>query len=349
MQGTANSDRPWIAFIDLLGTKDSAKIKKNEYPDKIRTFSRTLQEQAQHIKANTKVRYFSDSVYIECDDAIELLKFATRLRWILFSSEIFFKSALCEGRLEEVSNSREETASDSHVIDISGASFGPAAVAVYYSQENFKGIGFSVDRASITEKIEPFICRSSFPVGPEKGKWVQYFDIKYLEVEIGGVVDSDSAIDDSEVNLAFMDCLLEAALRANAKRKNLSRYYLSSLITAIQSSDFSKIELHNKKWQNYPVTFYHMMMNARNTKNYMSLSGSEAIYLTIANRIFSSETERGLPRYNDPHEDAICNEIVRMLNNLKILRQPIEELPNSILDHDIADNIARRAVSIRMK
>lgn len=343
-----HSGRTWIAFIDLLGTKDSARIKKSEYPDKIRTFNRTLEEQAYYIDANVKVRYFSDSVYVECSDPVELLRFCSRVRWLLFSEEIFFKSALCEGVLDEVLTNKQEKLNERRSLDVSGASFGSAAVAVYYAQENFKGIGFSLDRSSLNPELEHYTCKSYFPIGVEKRTWHQYFDVRYSESEIGGVVKPDGSIGDAEVNVAYFDCILEAALRANAKQKNLSRYYLSSMITSINSSDFSQLEFHNGKWQFFPVSFYHIFLNYSNRKNYSSIVGFEALYLSMANIIFNSDFG-GVPRYLSPAHDSICNEVVKMLIGLKILKNPIESLPSGILDHDVADNIARRAVSIRMK
>jgi hypothetical protein len=330
MTGAPSTEGPWIAFLDLLGTKESAKIKRADYPDKIRTFSATLQEQAAHIRANTKVRFFSDSVYIQCDDAVELLRFASRLRWILFSSQIFFKAALSPGTLDDLSHNNKLQSDALHTIDVSGASFGPKAVAIYYEQETFKGVGYTIDPNHVDERIESHVCSSTFPADRDLKKWTAFFDVKYSTLEIGNNIEDDS-------------------LRANTKQKNLSRYYLSNIITAIQSSDFSDLTFHNDRWLNFPSIFYHSIINRSNRNIYKSIKGSEVVFFSIVNRIFNADSIEGGKKFESPRYDNVCNEVVRMLVSLKLVSRPLAHLPNSILSADVADDIGRRAVSLRMR
>lgn len=344
----ASSAKTWIGFFDLLGTRDSAKIKRSDFPTKIRRFNSVLEEQARPIKANTKLRFFSDSAYVECDSANELIQYCRRVRWILFAEEVFFKAAIRDGELSDHVHEYASNKRSPFNVDVKGTSFGPNVVDVYYSQENFKGIGYCVEGAWPKEALSSFVD-SCFPGSGTSKNWHLIRDIAFSGKEIGTLVENDEEPNQqTQLAHAFLDNLLSAALRANATKRNLARYYISCLMTAIRSSDFSKIEIHEKKWSNKPVVFAHMFEDKKKRDGYLSISGSECLFLAATNQIFAAIGESSVPKFRDGRFDSICDSVVRLLIKNGLLKSPMPTLPPYIMSHEIAEDISRRLVKLRL-
>ena len=342
----ANSQQSWIGFFDLLGTRDSARIRRTDYPSKIHRFNTVLEEQAKHAKANVKLRFFSDSAYIECDNARELLEFARRVRWILFAEEVFFKAAIKEGNLAD--RVHKFSSKGSLKIDISGTSFGESVVDVYYAQESFKGIGFCLE-GTWPQSAHSLLVASCFPGATNSKAWTSIRDIAFSESEIGGLLENTGHEDKkTEQVAAFFDNLLSAALRANTTKRNLARYYMSCFITVIRSSDFSKIEMTEKAWTKKPIIFSHMFEDKKRRDGYLSISGADCLFLAATNEIFSAESKLKIPKFKDGEQNEVCDNIVRMLLRYGILKGPLPSLPPYILSHEIAEDIARRMVRSKM-
>ncbi|MBL4918556.1 hypothetical protein [Szabonella alba] len=339
----------WIVFLDLLGTKDSAKISSSQYPLKIETFSHTLLEHAQNIQADVKVRFFADSVYLQCGSFSELVDFVAAVRWTLFSEQIFFKAAIARGELEDRPIVQHVTEGRLHPFDVSGSFFGPAAVGVYYAQESFKGIGFTIEKNALKADQVDRTCHSAFPVDDEASNWVAFRDIRHGGGEIGGPIPSVEEIEEQENTIAFLDTILEAALRANTKRKNLARYYLSQFISCIQSSNFENIDFHDRQWRNFPPIFYHVFMNQSTRKGYQAIRGSRLLFFLIAAKVLETNGERSVPRYKDTACNAVCNEVVRALVSQKLTTEPFSKIPGDLIASDVLEDLGRRSVSLRMR
>ncbi len=340
----------WIGFIDLLGTKDSAKVRRTDFPSKIKRFNSIVREQAGALNAATKVRFFSDCAYIECEDGLQLIEFARRIRWILFAEEIFFKSAIAQGTLDDVPSQESKGGRGKPIIDISGSSFGEAAVYVYYAQEDFKGIGFTVDSEYDARSIGKELVNSCF-LGNREGRtqWKSFHDIRFSEAEIGGLISShDDRLQTHKTAFAFLDHILSAALRANNSSRGLSRYYLSCVMTVIQSSNFERVSISDNKFDKIPVVFSHMLEGRKKRQSYMSIMGADALFFALANRIFSAKSLEDKQATRDDFEH-IADHIVYVLSELKLLAGPIPQYPSFVLTPENREHIIRRAVNLRIR
>lgn len=345
-----SSRKSWIAFLDLLGTKNSSRIKKSEFPTKINTFARTIQEQAESINCDVKLRFFSDSAYIEGNDIDELSKYASRLRFLLFSQEIFFKAAISPGKLDDRPSTKCEKRDNGFELDIQGSSFGESAVTVYYNQENFKGIGFFLDTKEGKSEKSDFFCESAFPQSDDLKKWSGFFDIRYNNSNINSTMESNDSVDGFENALSFLDILLENALRANFQKNGLSRYYISNFITLINSSDFSKLSISDDEWKNAPPIFFHMLISKKRRTNYSSLKGGHALFFALLHKVLSTSCDgRSAPRYLDSAGSSICDRLISQLADVRLPGGFYDRYPSAIISHEIAEDLARRMVALKMQ
>lgn len=340
----------WIAFLDLLGTKNSSKIKKSEYPNRINMFARTIREQSQDLNANIKIRFFSDSAYIECDNPEQMFILSKRLRHLLFSQGIFFKSALTKGHLSDETHSENTENRHGKKIDIQGASFGEKAVGVYYNQENFKGLGFFIESTHNPDSFPTHLCKSAFPVSDDLKTWRAFVDINYIGTGLEKLILSTSELDDHENSLSLLDILLENALKASYQKRGLSRYYISTFISIVNSSDFSKADFKNNEWENIPPIFHHIVNSSNRNKNYKSLHGGSAIYLALVNRFFSVEAPgTRSPRYLDASTSGLCDRFLDEIFDTKLASSIQTRYPETIIDGDVLDGLIHRMVALRMR
>jgi hypothetical protein len=339
----------WIGFYDLLGTKDSSKIRRSDFPDKLIRFGESIQDFALHFRCDAKIRFFSDCAYIEASDPAELIKFSRLLRRSLFSEEVFFKAALAPGQLGDRPQHIHSARESPYRIDVQGTIFGNDVVDVYYAQENFKGVGYWVSSAAIDHGLEHHLVNSCFPTDASRPIWTAFRDIRFDQSEIGGLIsregDNGEPLDEP---IAFLESLLTAALRANTSRRHLSRYYFSVFMSVIQSSDFSRLVYDEDGWDNSPVVFSLMFESERRRKNFLSLAGAEALYLAAANRIFLDSPRGARPRFRDASFDSTCNEVVSILSSMKILNGPLGSYPSVVLSPEVREDIGRRTVQLRM-
>lgn len=355
----------WIGFYDLLGTKDSARLRRSDFPGKLKLFGDTLKEHASQLKCSAKVRFFADSAYIECEDPSRLLEFSRRVRRALFSEEIFFKAALAPGALGDNSvhiivdedGKRHNGGAVEGFIDIRGVTFGDRVSEVYYEQENFKGVGYYISAKHGQSVSDGYLVDSCFPADGGRQSWVAFKDISFTDQEVGGLFRSEDNRQRIHVEASeFLDQLLGAALRANKNKKDLSRYYFSAFMTIIQSSNFSKVDYHEDSWDGVPVVFNHMFQSELRRPNYTSLKGADALYFAVVNKIFNMDEEIldrdgkkiFLPKYRNPSYDNTCNALVSMLGNMKLLGGAIGSYPDFVLSPDVREDIARRAVRLQM-
>lgn len=116
-------------FLDMLGTKDSAKLSEVDYPSKLSLFKTHVTNISKALDCSINMRLFSDSVYLEIDDFSEAIFFCRELMKRCFPEDIFFKGAITEGHLNEESISFTNTSKSGRPIEISGSTFGPSVVS----------------------------------------------------------------------------------------------------------------------------------------------------------------------------------------------------------------------------
>jgi len=357
--GTTTVNGPWVMFLDMLGTKDSAKLSELDYPSKLSLFKTHVTNIAKSLDCNIKMRLFSDSVYLEIDNFDEAVFFCRELMKRCFPEDIFFKGAVTEGQLNEETVSLENRTKSGHSIEISGSTFGPSVVSVYYAQEEFKGIGFRYIGDLRPEQGGKHLIRSAFPIVNSRLKidWIQYYDLSiYMapkpEENESNPSDYDTAaeLENYNENVAFIEAVVSAALRSERSSSNLSRYYISFLHSIITSSDFTKIDVADDTWISYPAVFQVLEVNPGFKTGIRKIVGADSLYLHLFSEICHQRkdaSDRSL--INGNSLSYISDKLVASLNSNKVARRSFPKIPSCFATPESLAFLAKKEVEFEVR
>ena len=177
-----------------------------------------------------ELNIFSDCAYVESNSLIQLIDFYSALRSELFFDDIFFNASLCMGKLGT-------SKSDSTFVK-STIFKDTSTVKVYQMQNNFKGIGITIDKdIVVSNKGEKTICnklvKSFYQPNANELKFIEYWDIKYNRP--------------NSTELAFLliiQHLITTYSKQKLLNKNAARYYISAISTII--SQLNKTDIINE-------------------------------------------------------------------------------------------------------
>lgn len=194
-----------VAFLDLLGTKASAKVGSEKYEEVLFHFYRSLVENLRiELSDDCKARVFGDSAYIFKEGfGLEFTKKLVQFRNIMFSHQRFFKCALVEGSFSETEATRIRTSKldrsdvmsrfvhgwlnewiekqpdpESFWQKFSLSHYGASANRAYFMHEEFKGFGFCVSNELLSPSKRWFV-RSAFPSNVSAKGYQTYYDLRY--------------------------------------------------------------------------------------------------------------------------------------------------------------------------
>ena len=346
--------KTWVVFLDMLGTKESAKITRSEYPTKIELFKSQIVNVAENLDCNISMRLFSDSVYFEIDSFKELVSFCRSTTLRLFSQDIYFKGAVAEGSLDESPIHIDKNTVSGKKINISGAAFGESVVSVHYGQERFKGIGYNFLKNSsgafnATERSE--IVQSIYPVANNRLslEWEPYYDLRYTNKSVQNV-DTEEVVGESKYveGTRFVKGIVEAALRAERNKKDLSRYYLSVLHTLVESSNFSDVEYYEDRWRNVPVVFCVLFLNQHIRKGILQIKGGDTLFLHMAEKILNTQRQDGGRVIESDKNNAIASGIVNLLVRSRIVGKTYPKTPAFVFSEETRQFVAKTEVSLQI-
>ena len=331
MTQTAN----YIAFIDLLGTTEYAQEDRQKFYNRLTTFQETISNSCSLLAGTGKVYFFSDCAYIESSDVDTLVSYLRDVRRTLLEEECYLKGAIGAGQLNasEPHNSRiirdpkERKRRKETVI---GHCFGDDVVPVYALQAGLKGVGIRVD-----EKV-----KKSFE---NKGYIVQSC---YLPVENNRRVEcfADLRFGKDELQDDALNLLLRNFYVANAKSKKYGRYYLPSIISWINSTDFSNTELPELGKKQDPTTlpliFQMLVIHGTFDKHFADLVGLEYVYFTLLNKIFS-----------ECESEKVKRRVFEIIAGKKKMVSRLGALPSCVLSSisrkQFLENLSGRVATVR--
>lgn len=268
----------WVAFLDLLGTKESSRRSRASLGEVLRLLSDHVVALRSSLGPNSKLFHFSDCVFLEIGtDDLDILGFfewLVKIQWMLYSKGHYFKCAVVPGELS-VQNYSDFAERDR----FSSVGFmDSTAVRAYELHEAFKGIGvvfdheiaqttsrrriqptngntYSIAHCFVDGYLSPFV--QSFYVSDARGGVIEarpYWDFRLHPKMLVPVPKKNPSNDvpvdlfpetlDPELNEpdSFREIMRQFA-KANLKSEKYGRYYMSLLCTAVSSSDFSRIDV----------------------------------------------------------------------------------------------------------
>lgn len=326
----------WIAFIDLLGTKESASLSNEELYNSQRRFQDFLSGYASNLSSSDRLFPFADSCYIEFTDVNAIAPFIQALRYQLFGLGYFFKCAIGPGNLDyEATRSREVGAK------IVGGRFGPDVVPVYRAHEAFKGVGTTLLRPRSAEDGGPSTheaswltlrassVRSCFPSAkPGRAATLEeYADIAYGPNEVG---DGDPDSSSTREARSYVRSIFRKAFESKIKNVGYGKYYLSCIIAMANSSPFERFELIDKTWSGAPPVFEELFPSGRGSKRmkaFSDISGIEIAYFTCMQKIFDV-LER----------DAFLTFVTTLVNEQWLMKR-ISKVPTRFLSNRCRNDI----------
>ena len=305
----------YIAYLDLLGTKDFAGD-PDVYSSNITIFYREAKTLSHYLKdAKGRIGIFSDCLYAECADLEAMLNFIVALRGRLTVQQLFFNAAITCGDIGVVNQAKSDN------DNFFGVAFEKSDIArVYMKHNKFKGIGIWVDEEIVKDlnmkKTAQYeIVRSVYVQEMESQLYVPYYDVAFK---------FDNRIYDCYED-ECIKVILNSCLLAYAKSKKYGKYYLSILATLINSHSDYQLQWDNKnrKFRNSPL-IYHIIMKlaADYGKEYPEIQGIEVLCLLIINNAFSNKNITGNDR------KSIVSEFMRYDCLRKAYSYSINSLPN---------------------
>lgn len=294
-------NKPIIAFIDVLATKESVNVSNQAFEFLITEFNRELCTNAIRLNEQDRISLFSDCAFMQfkggIDDAIGYLR---RIREVLFSKQIYFKCAISEGDLEgndfdPFSGINKADHKKKVKSIVSYRYFGADSVNVYALHEKFKGIGFYVDSRLVDRyKDAGYFVSSGFYADPAINTYVKFWDVGFNPPLLGALFENGNEDGDSAGDVQFIDSLLKSLLYSKAKKREYARYYISTLISMVRSSDFTKMYYDNinKIWMRYPAIFKRIYIDGFYVKHNSAVLGLDSVFFCLINEIFQNRLSR---------------------------------------------------------
>lgn len=212
----------YIAYLDLLGTKDLSTHDADAYRDSIDDFSNCLR---QCLSDGCKAYAFSDCAYLESQSLAQIISTLYILRADLLMKQRFMTAAVTSGTLGASVSSPNDSL---YCQNFSGAEIS----RVYVAQSSLKGIGISIDPALINLRNP---TQHTFPQTDRS--WIHNFYVADLNKlsELTPFYDLQISPKEGELS-AYLDHTLREYRKANIKSKRYGRYYISLLINILSAA-----------------------------------------------------------------------------------------------------------------
>lgn len=220
----------YIAFLDLLGTKNLSTDDATSYSKSISIFTNCLQRS---LVEGCEAYAFSDCAYLEASTLSQIVSTLYTLRAELLMQQRFFVAAVACGTL----NASVVDKKNLYCQNFSGADIS----RVYVAQNVLKGIGISIDSTIISKQK-----RKGHKIPRTDCFWIKSFFVADIDKisEITTFFDLQISQDENDLT-AYLDYTLREYRKANIKSKRYVRYYISLLINILSAATLNPPEDEN--------------------------------------------------------------------------------------------------------
>lgn len=214
---------PYIAFLDMVGSRMAATISSKEYTQAIKDFSNALIDISSKYDCN--IYGYSDNAYIQIEKLDEMISFFKELRQQLLLNHRYFSAAIDEGQLQSKNihigkrNGSFMMFTDSKVIDI------------YLAQCKFTGIGYFLS-SKVIERLKNNQMNNAFCPS-------------IYQSFVDSTTDSFTSLVDMSyelVNIEQLSYIISDYITTTILDKRAGRYYLTPIITMIKCLNESVIK-----------------------------------------------------------------------------------------------------------
>lgn len=342
----------YIAYLDVLGTKNSSENEDfDEYIKLIICFQNSLVRSSYLLDDKGKIYFFSDCAYIESQSINSLISMLGSIRQNLFDDDIFIRGALIKGKLgalngDDLDDCEKRYKGDKELSEkmrvslkyfrslqnntkIKGTLFFCKDVAKVYAYESqLKGAAFYVD--SNIKKETQEVVKSGYISNISKNTYCNFYDIKY---------------DALSVSSSFIEKVFRHYALSNTSDIKYGRYYLTILISCVNSLNFSNIKYDEDKHKfiDAPDLFY-SILNLKKTHKiiYNNAKGLEYLYFSLIDKFYTDVNDVILRRY-------FLNEIFLNYKFLSKYQNKISQLSKELISSRTKKAILEDLVEITLK
>lgn len=355
-----------------------------------------------------KFYFLGDILYAWMPTQNDMIDFCQRLRARLLVYGYYFKGVIRPGKikaldlnqtLREAKKSHDQMAGSSVVDDLNefarffdektvnrtidrafGFVFDQSVLQLHSLEEQFKGIGFSVDVSAQDRGAS--IVSSAYPGGKKGEHFVASFDLAFPADEVGKptislFVGDDKAERMAELGLSsgninnehekinnfhwisidengkkhyeddftgiymWLSGIVRNFMISSTKLDVYSRYYVSLFITIIRSSDFSSISNSpSHGWQAFPVIF-DLLRHTKILRQTRRYPGFDLVAGVLAEEVFIRHTMSRYGHGVNAPSDETRRALVSLLGPVTIRR--LMTLDPRFLDARVRDDLASLA------
>lgn len=354
----------WSGYIDVLGTRDAAKISSQELYEYLHKFHAALSGWIEKFDGDCYA--FSDGAFFTCEKFENFPPFLTKIRNELFQSSTFFRCSFLPGEIKVESGDGNQFRSGKIFISYQFSGTAPEA---YQAESNFKGVGCVIDtrkernpalqrelkssrdenkneiRKKINDEEEKFSNLKSeylvdtFYVIPNGRKVtaIQSTDLRYSEYEIS---EKDEKINSSYKNQQrLVDPIISACFSASARSSKIATYYISALVTMIRCCDLtgSNWDSSTGKWIKTPYVFRHIMSD-NSLRVLRDIPGFHLVLLCAFDHLYTSKQHSGMT-------DALEERILRHLLKVSSCFKDLDEIPDFV----ISSSARHRLIKLKLE
>lgn len=278
---------PWSGYIDLLGTRDVARLSTQDLQIYLDGFHSALADFIHEFDGDCYA--FSDGAFFTCRQFDAFYPFLIRVRNQLFQADAYFRCSFLPGKISVDDGDDLDVRPLGTFVTYKFAGVAPEA---YQAESVFKGVGCVIDlkksrheevrdqlkkekSAAKREELSKLIDELEGQFQDKRKKYLvdsfyitangrktsvtPTFDFAYSPFEIGD--GDDKEIEQYAGQQRLVDCLISSCYSALARSSKISSYYLSAMVSMVRSCklEMADWDVKERSWVNTPYVFRQLM------------------------------------------------------------------------------------------
>lgn len=303
MKGSTN----YVAYFDMLGVGDASGEYGDRYHDQLRRFRQAVCDAVDQKLANgDRVFAFSDSAFVSSKSISRLADFVSMAQTRLWEHGLFLKGGISAAQLDFNDFAALPDQSDDLIEvrsqKLSGYWFSKEFVRPALLEKNLKGIAIHIDEEAFNSSWLETSCAYSAHYPGESLKKPSVFRDLLIP----------------ERSLRYLDSILKTYLIVSHTSRRVSRYYISLIITWINSHNFTTT-VFDITFQGYATPLRQLIGAKKLATEIIQLPGGDLIYYALLSKVDK-----------DCKDQKVIEQVVDFLGASKRLRIAAEFIPPQI-------------------
>jgi hypothetical protein len=305
-----NASPNYVSYVDLLGVGDASGKDDATYHDQLRRFRLALCKAVdEKLLDGDQVFAFSDCAFASSKNISRLSAYLSSLQSSLWEHSIFLKGGLTAAKEEYFDFAALPGQNDklvgSRKQKLHGYWFSKEFVNPALLEKNLKGIAVQISESVCDQKwLDSKTAYSAYFSGDSLRKPTVFRDLLI-----------------PRYSLHHLNDILTTYLVISHTSKRLSRYYVSLVITWINSHDYSSVKIHEAtgEYLDCPRPLKQLMGSRKLATEIILLPGGDIIYYSLLSKIATETTDA-----------RIMARVIDFLGSSKKLRGAAEQIPENI-------------------